>query len=1438
MAGRALSAVLAGRRKKQKRKPKTQQELREAALHILSRHQRLYELLLENGSSEHGKSLLSSNLGRGGNKTSVPEQFVVTALKDEASVLGIPAGILSARIAANLIEKISMESGQTTLLSAEQRKELLCLSQSLKELLTYNAFCHSVFAQEMWKMQHPPVLEVAWHLHRENIVRLEELLETNLEVPALVDWLSSSLCLLCHQMDEMNTEIGQNILTDLALVLLQNGFPKASKSEKKLEMKNISEICCAVLEKMLAWVLDAVATEKQGSASPVVKAVRCWLQVYSLMVFHGTAPPESLQLLFGHIFTRVLTYNPHLTVSDAIHLQREWSFARTSSVLATLYRKLFVVFQPEELTQRLQRVLETSEVNWRHVLSCISTLLVCHSQADQLVKDLLSGLLRKAFANYDLESLITAFLTVRQAALEGPALFPPYAEWFKLTFGSSSSLHGSSKKALFFFFKFLSQLVPFEAPQHLKVHLLHPPFVPSKYRSLLLEYITLAKTRLADLKVSIEDMGLYENLSSTKDASQPCCQALQDVEKAIQIFQNTDKIPASVMEASVFRRCYYLSRFLPALLAPRVLPGTPDARMALIGALKRAGKIPPNAYATYLEECEAAKRKPLREGSAEREVGGPKEPLERLKAELEALRLLITDTNKHGAVPAQIAVISGKLTEVLGHVTDDDEAASLTLRVRLDLSAPEVGAADQGVVDLLLASFCQDVMAASFFLPPDRQGPWPSLFVKMICGHRPLLSSLLSRLCQLLYHQGPSLGDAHILGLAAFVVHFNEAESLLPSVDLCFPSVPGVALHTDLPLAGLWDYLLAPRSGDSALFCLRFCTAAVSYFLCKFPSLSCERLCSVLHPGFVKKLQYVVPRLCLEARETGYEGDSAAFPWKMLSCPPLCYQEAALGVWKQTRFRELLREEAFQLTLPEWFKMELEVLPDQDLLSANERQEFHSWSLHQHFLPRSMAAGGCDGDLREMGALFTKAILDSLQRTDSEARGLRTNPKCFMTNARGNPDLYGRFQELVLELELERRRGLPRGCETREHFLLQVFRERLLALGTGAALGARLLRQQELLSQTRILLRLPPSVLVATQKKGGKIVLACEGFFSFVNTELRNSCSRGCSLPYDITAHFFRGLLSTSVECSHPGQEVTAVLSSCQTRCPILLCSAVRWWPRLEFVLCSQWKRLFSAPLAQGLQSLKDLQSSLQSCLSSEATSPPSNTMWVSAAFLHFAAQQQVDREGKGEVLKRLGPKAEQFLSYVLFFSVMDFISAKVAPEEGTDVHQVLEWSSRVLQRLVEEGAGWLAVFCPARKGCELYEMLRDAVSDQHLKMLPVAFYSLLFTFDVEELIREQTFLGVAVDMYTQLLQLFTEGAAVVGPSQREQSLHVCNLGDSLMLIQQARQLLLRAIPRCPPESFSNLQEMLDLCGDLDPELKAALISTGGDLLEEGLLLF
>nr|XP_056718384.1 Fanconi anemia group A protein [Euleptes europaea] len=1418
-AGPALSALLAGRAKKGTHEPRNAQEVQEAALRLLNCHQNLSDLLLEVGTSEF------------------------SALQEEASVLGVPLGILSARTAAANIEKISAESGKAVLLNAEQRQKLSCFLQTLKDLLSRNAFCHLLFAQELWRMQNPLNLELAWHLHREGILSLEELLENHPDSSALVGWLCSSLRLLCHQVEDssLDTEALQGILTDFAIVFLYNGFQKTSDMGKKLESQPISsQICCAVLEGMLSWVLDTAAKEKQEDAS-TLRAVKCWLGVFSLTASRGTVPSESLQQFFSHTFTHVLTYNPQLKVSDAVGLQREWSFARNSSLLTTLYRKLFVVLRAEKLIGHLQQVLETNEVNWHHVLSCISMLLVCHSEAEQLVKDLMGHLLRKGFENYDLESLITAFLIARQAALEGPALFMPYSEWFKLAFGSANGFHGSSKKAVVFLFKFLSELVPFEAPQYLKVHIMHPPFVPAKYRPFLLEYITLAKTRLADFKVAIEDMGIYEDLSSTKEAVQPHCQALQDVEKAVQIFENTGKIPAVVLEASVFRRPYYISRFLPALLMPRLIPQTPDSHMALIDALKRAEKIPLNTYSRFIEECQSVKEKFLQGGCPETKTGDLKEPLGLLKAELEDLKRLVTDQSMQDGVPAQVAVVSEKLAGVLGRRKDEDEAASLSLRIKLNLSVPEVQQQDLEVVDLLLTAFCQNVMAASYFSPPDRQGAWPSLFVKMLCGHRQLLPSLLSRLCQLIYHQGPSLNDTHVIGLAVFVVHLNEARSLIPEVDLC-SWVPHDVTTRGLPVAELWDHLLACRTGESIVFCMRFCTAAVSYSLCKFSSFSHEFPCTSLYPGFVKKLQYVVPRLSLEARGTLCGGDVAEFPWKSLFHSALCCQKAVLCLWKQTLFQKLLQEKKFQLTLQEWLLLELGVYPDEDILSASERQEFHYWALYQQYLPASDAAGGCDGDLREASAVLIGSILDFCQRSELSNCTHLEKRKHSIPQRRGNPEIHCRLQEMLLEVELERRRVPPDSRAAKEHFLFRALRERTKALGADSAEGGRLLRHQELILQTRILLGLPPSLLITTQWKGKEVTLDCEDFFCFVNTGLKNVCSRGYALSYDITAHFFRGLLSASLECNRSAQEVTAVLASCQARCPVLLCSAAQWWRKLEPVLCCEWKRLFTAPLAQGLQRLGELQCSVSSFLSSEPSSLVSDVPWISAAFLYFTIQEQTACEKTGEVVARLGPASGQLMVCLLFFSLMDFISARVAPQEGMDVSRALDQSSQIAQMLEAQGLGWLALFCSGETEQSLCQILRGAVSDQHLKQLPVAFYSLLFALHPERLIREQMFLPVAVDMYTQLLQLFREGT-VGALDQRELHAHGEEPEDPLAVTQAARQFLVRAIPQCPLESFSHLHQLLDLCGELDPELKAALINcrqptAEGSLSDEELLLF
>ncbi|POI34842.1 hypothetical protein CIB84_001407 [Bambusicola thoracicus] len=739
-------------------------------------------------------------------------------------------------------------------------------------------------------------------------------------------------------------------------------------------------ICHAVLQRMLTWVLDAVGREKEEDVS-TLQAMRFWLNVFDVSIYRSAVHPDSLQQFFRHTLTEVLTYNPLLKVSDAIHKQREWSFARTCSLLTALYRKLFVAFSAKESICQLQRVLETHEVNWQHVLSCVSTLVVCQAEAEPLFRDLLSHLLIKAFENYDMENMITAFLIARQAALEGPAVFMPYSEWFKASFGNASGHHGSSKKALVFLFEFLSELVPFEVAPCLKVHIMYPPFVPTKHRSVLLEYITLAKTRLADLKVAIEDMGLYEDLSSTHDSVQ--------------------------------------------------LPKAPDTRMAFIDSLKRADKIPPNLYSTYLQACRARKEKMLQDESKV-EPSHSKEPAEQLKAELAALRVLIVDQAKHEDVPAQIAVISDRLSGVLGHNSDENEAATLNSRIQVHVFDPK--------------------------LQPCHQS-------------------------------GPSLNDAHILGLAAFMIHLCESRSLIPEIEADFGISQPVSEKV-LSISEFWSCLLVCRTEESLSFCTRFCTAAVSYLLCKFSSFSCDDLCALVPPTLVKKLS----------------------------------------------FRE-------------WLLLELEMHPEKDVLSASERQDFHYWAIYQWYLPAPSASGGCDGDLEKACGVIIDCILDFSQSLDLGSCGQLKSV---------SPDIHCKLQ--------------------------------------------------------------------------------------------KNISSRGYALSYGITAHFFRGLLNASLDCEESAEGVNDVLTTCQTKCPIVLFSAAE---SVDFQTSLEW-------------ALEILQ-----CLEERAVSWP--LLFLSA-----------EGSGKYSVLHSAASDCHSQLLPVAFYSLTPGFHHKLLTREHLFLYVALDLYIQLLQLFVE----------------------------------------------------------------------------------------------------------------------------------------------------------
>ncbi|KAG8437548.1 hypothetical protein GDO86_008311, partial [Hymenochirus boettgeri] len=1102
---RSLTELLAGRTKRFG-KNSNSVALREAALYLLCCNQDVGQFLSEVEAPPSKKSCIPENPDLV-KSLQLSSHFVGLALKDQASHLQIPAGILTAKAAVANIQQIcqsSIDKTSRAVLNQEQRDNLRCLQKTLKDLLGENCFCRSLFSKELWNQKEPPVMEAIWHLHKDGIVCLEEILER--------------------------------------------------------------------------------------------------LSAFEIPRYRTHIILESIEQFFIHTLTRALTFKPKLKVSDAIRCQGNWSFVKASPLLTDLYRKLFIVLGAEKLSAQMHLVLDTQEVNWYHVLTFVSCLVVFLPEAQQHIKDLIGTLLSNAFNNYALEGLTTAFLIARQAALEGSAAFVPYAEWFKYTFGAASSYHSGSKKSLVFLLKFLSDIVPFEAPQYLKVHILHPPFVPTKYRPLLMEYISLAKTRLADMKVSIEDMGLYEDLTAGPDSTEPQSRAQQDVEKAVRIFENTGKIPASVMEASIFRRPYFTSRFLPALLAPRLLPAAPDALMLFIDSLKRADKIPANMFSAYLEACDQEKHR-KQEGRENLDQSIHLEPLERLQSALQDLRPLIADPNRFNELSAQLAVVSEKLNGVMGnHKMENDHDFPEQL---FPEPGEELEIQEQTVADLLLSCFCQCIMAASGTNPPDRQGPWPSLYLKTLSKHPKAISSVLSKNLQLLCNQALLLKDSHVVGLAAFCIHLHECQASLPFHNK--------GVHV---LERYWENLLNPLCSDSMAVCLKFCISATCYALCRFSLLSNASFQHCIPSLFLQKFQYLLPRLVWETRREIIESEKDNLPLTWSSFPLGGWKEAAVSLWSQSHLQELLRTQSSQLCFRRWLLLEMAINPNKDILSDTERQDYQRWAINDHYLPEASAAGGCDGNLERACITIVDGVLEFCNRQNLH---LKREHDDFLklNNHTGLCDILCRLQELVCDLVTWSQTSI---CS---HFPFQVFYQRLAAHEANKELSDNLIKQGQLEMCSRILLGLPPLLLVTIRYDRGTCMLSSKDFFQFVNKHLKNIGPRGCALPYNITAHFFRGVVSASARCEDPSEAVNSILVESYALCPILIVSAALWWPQLDPMLNSQWSYLHGVALPKELEIMKEQQTSIDNFLSQGEKLPTHGPAWLTAAFLNFTIERK-----------------------------------------------------------------------------------------------------------------------------------------------------------------------------------------------------------------------
>ncbi|XP_021354649.1 Fanconi anemia group A protein homolog [Mizuhopecten yessoensis] len=702
-----------------------------------------------------------------------------------------------------------------------------------------------------------------------------------------------------------------------------------------------------------------------------------------------------------------------------------------------------------------------------------------------------------------MDQVTVAFLLARQGCLEGTHVAMSYQEWFQRMFGDGSRSLTNTRKAFTVLMRFLTELVPFEWTAHLKVHILRPPFVPPKCRELLTDYIMLAKTRLADLKDPIDLTGDREDGDKRKILEQ----TERDVQLALSTFEGTNKIPSSVMEASIFRKPYFIGRFVPALLKPRPLPDVRDGRMKFIDTLKRVEKIPTNLYTVYVTACRQEAAKLLQGVFPEDEEDDitdmTMDPLEQLEHRLGQL----IDTLTLGPAsqcynlkePELMSIIREKMS-----VTLDEESNQSPQRtvVTVNAHSPQLSLIHVKVVDLLLNVICK---VTSHSLQTDQPDlTWASNLVSVIGEFPSLHKALYTRVWKIVNETGSKLEEHHIQGIAMTMcqmcVHgdrFGEA---------CIQVCGGVSL-TDTLSRLVWSRG-SIRSAQCMQFMLRLTTA---YLQCVFSCLDGTQLASlkdsVIPRPLVTLFVFLCCRLLPQIRNHQNPRGSGEFRLTHL-------------IYRSKKFTECCQH--IQLTFKEWVTMEMTVCPDLDLLSFHERREYHCWCMYQKFscsVPRTEGQKlntGCL-DVREACSVLMEALLTESFRHTSKSTV--SCGQCHHDNRTGadhggRADFVHLLQEIVTKLPST---GSEEDCGS--PWLLQQLLKALQQHGSDS-LGTEAILHHFI----RLAMCLPAHLFycdnVHKLTDSGLSITSCD----VINTNLKHGLCHGSHFPLSVTQYLVQGM--------------------------------------------------------------------------------------------------------------------------------------------------------------------------------------------------------------------------------------------------------------------------------------------------------------------------
>ncbi|XP_061197136.1 Fanconi anemia group A protein homolog [Saccostrea echinata] len=698
------------------------------------------------------------------NNTAAVTEVADLLSSSELNVKGVLESCVSPKSQSEANALSTLETCVNTILSLVKKQrnsshneeikgKLTCLIRMVREMIDRHSINRprllNLFCNEMLL----PVFLI-WILHKEDVMTLDTYMSLKYSSPEFAEAFSSEL------ISDLTTCSEELWILEILSLMIRNS-QSTLKDKDAARLKKISK---NILDLFNKKVLDELMMNS-GTVNTVDLSNCC-----------------STDILKKHYLSTIslwMAHRPVLKVADALKTQKEWTYSKLSSSLTLWYKQCLVMLEAGEVLEQMKVVMETQEVNWHVVLSFLSTAVVCMPFLSNLIQDYVDALLRDGLESSNLENLVVAFLFARQCCYEGPLVFDSYPDWFQKMFSESAQNPGGSRKTFTCLIKFLTDMVPFESSLHLKAHIVRPPFVPPKCRELFTDYIMLAKTRLADLKQPLDAESEDKDQGGRKKMNE---QIEEDIQKALVLFESTKKIPTSIMEASIFRKPYYVGKFLPVLLKPRALPDIPDLRMKFIDTLKLVEKIPLTLYNNYITACKAESSK-LLEGvflDEEEEMDMELTETEQLQMRLDQLLKAIQE-NPHNRMIEQCSLVREKLLSCL---YSEDSNALCNDCLLLNTDAADIPLPNIKVVDQLLeflASACLTVKNNTDTVS------WPQDFFTILKEIKEMHSALLIRIWKLVTEQGSELECHHIKTLGFLLAYLHEIclESLPVEIVTC-----------------------------------------------------------------------------------------------------------------------------------------------------------------------------------------------------------------------------------------------------------------------------------------------------------------------------------------------------------------------------------------------------------------------------------------------------------------------------------------------------------------------------------------------------------------------------------------------------------------------------------------------------------------------------